>query len=184
MSDTAPASHSAAPDKLYPSYSVSSSAAAAALIYEIVWFQLFEFIIGSDRGLARGVAGTFMGGMPRQPCLRTHHSGLAPSAQGLCRPGLGIGLSAILIWYLLPSGDRSLREHRRQGIHRHLVQSAPVRGLPAGADGAHGRDAPVRSSLHRAHAAGRVLAGDTLYRQPRGRRARLPARRVLPAAAP
>ena len=48
MSDIKLASYSAAPSKFYPvllCFFVGSG--LAALIYEIVWFQLLEFIIGS-----------------------------------------------------------------------------------------------------------------------------------------
>jgi len=64
MSDTAPASHSAESVKLYPvvlAFFVGSG--LAALIYEIVWFQLLEFIIGSTAVSLAVLLGTFMGGM-------------------------------------------------------------------------------------------------------------------------
>src|SRR3954463_5817768 len=35
----------------------------AALIYEIVWLQLLQLVIGSSSLFLRGVLGTFMGGM-------------------------------------------------------------------------------------------------------------------------
>jgi spermidine synthase len=104
MSDTAPASHSAAPDKLYPlilCFFVGSG--LAALIYEIVWFQLFEFIIGSTAVSLAVLLGTFMGGL----CLGSLAFArvIPPSLHPLkvyAVLELGIGLSAILIWYLLP----------------------------------------------------------------------------------
>src|SRR6266436_6926745 len=64
MTDIAPASHSAAAGKFYPlllCFFVGSG--LAALIYEIVWFQLLELVIGSSAVSLAVLLGTFMGGM-------------------------------------------------------------------------------------------------------------------------
>src|SRR3954454_18320479 len=76
---------------------------AAALVYEIVWFQLLELVIGSSAVSLAVLLGTFMGGM----CLgsigfarvvpRTWHPLRVYAAMEL-----GIGLIAILVLYLLP----------------------------------------------------------------------------------
>src|SRR6266702_3762657 len=104
MSDTEPAAHSAAADKLYPlvlCFFVGSG--LAALIYEIVWFQLLEFIIGSTAASLAVLLGTFMGGM----CLGSlAFAGIIPASLHPLRVyaalELGIGLIAILVWYFLP----------------------------------------------------------------------------------
>jgi spermidine synthase len=75
----------------------------AALIYEIVWFQLLEFIIGSTAASLAVLLGTFMGGM----CIGS--IGFARFIPAAFHPlrvyaalEIGIGLSAILVWYFLP----------------------------------------------------------------------------------
>jgi spermidine synthase len=104
MSDTEPASHSAAADKFYPlvlCFFVGSG--LAALIYEIVWFQLLEFIIGSTAASLAVLLGTFMGGM----CLGSlAFARIIPASLHPLRVyaalELGIALIAILVWYFLP----------------------------------------------------------------------------------
>src|SRR3989442_5210888 len=64
MSDIKRASYSAAPGKFYPvvlCFFVGSG--LAALIYEIVWFQLLEFIIGSTAASLLVSFGAFIVGM-------------------------------------------------------------------------------------------------------------------------
>src|SRR5208337_3730299 len=64
MIDIERAPQSAVPGKFYPlvlCFFVGSG--LAALIYEIVWFQLLEFIIGSTATSLAVLLGTFMGGM-------------------------------------------------------------------------------------------------------------------------
>src|SRR4030088_2464766 len=75
----------------------------AALIYEIVWFQLLELVIGSSPGSLAVLLGAFMGGR----CLgslafaRVVAASLHPlrvyAAMEFC-----IGLIAILVLYVLP----------------------------------------------------------------------------------
>jgi spermidine synthase len=93
-----------APRKFYPfvlCFFVGSG--MAALIYEIVWFQLLEFVIGSTAASLAVLLGTFMGGM----CLgslafahiipRSFHPLRVYAAMEF-----GIGLIAILVLYFLP----------------------------------------------------------------------------------
>src|SRR4030095_16517248 len=64
MNDIERVSHYAALGKCYPlvlGFFVGSG--LAALIYEIVWFQLLEFVIGSTAVSLAVLLGTFMGGM-------------------------------------------------------------------------------------------------------------------------
>src|SRR5450759_1579650 len=64
MFDIEQASRPAVPGKFYPlvlCFFVGSG--LAALIYEIVWFQLLEFIIGSTATSIAVLLRTFMGGM-------------------------------------------------------------------------------------------------------------------------
>ena len=104
MTDSQQAPHSEVSGKFYPlvlCFFVGSG--LAALIYEIVWFQLLEFIIGSTAVSLAVLLGTFMGGM----CLGS--LALARIIPVSLHPlriyaalELGIGLIAILVLYFLP----------------------------------------------------------------------------------
>src|SRR5438132_7334976 len=92
----------------------------AALIYEIVWFQLLELVIGSSAVSLAVLLGTFMGGM----CLGSLAFArvVPPSLHPLrvyAAMEFGIGLIAILVLYFLPSaGDlySSIGGHGFTGI--------------------------------------------------------------------
>ena len=103
MNDREGASRSAAPEKFYPvvlCFFVGSG--LAALVYEIVWFQLLAFVIGSTAASLAVLLGTFMGGM----CLgslafaRVVPASLHP-LKVYAAIELGIGLIAVLVLYLL-----------------------------------------------------------------------------------
>src|SRR6202171_894418 len=75
----------------------------AALIYEIVWFQLLELVIGSSAVSLGVLLGTFMGGMclgslvlPRGMSARHH----PPRVYAFLE--LGIGLSGLLVLFGMP----------------------------------------------------------------------------------
>src|SRR5919106_505006 len=75
----------------------------AALIYEIVWFQLLELVLGATAVSLAVLLGTFMGGMcvgsllfPRLVPPRLH------PLRVYARLELGIGAAAILILFGLP----------------------------------------------------------------------------------
>ena len=76
----------------------------AALIYEIVWFQLLEFVIGSTAFSIAVLLGTFMGGM----CLGSvAFARVIPAAlhplKVYAALEFGIGLIAISVLYWLPA---------------------------------------------------------------------------------
>ena len=83
--------------------SLSFGSGAAALIYEIIWFQLLEQVIGSTAVSLGLILATFMGGM----CLG---SLLLPRLVSAARPALhvyalielGIAAFAVLVLYLMP----------------------------------------------------------------------------------
>src|SRR5580658_10156846 len=75
----------------------------AALIYEIVWLQLLQLVIGSSAVSLAVLLGTFMGGMclgslalPRLISARRHPL----LAYALLE--LGIGILGIGLWFALP----------------------------------------------------------------------------------
>src|SRR5438876_1347642 len=75
----------------------------AALIYEIVWFQLLELVIGSSTISLGILLGTFMGGMCLGSLLfprlisRTHHP-----LKVYAFMELGIGLIGLAIFFGMP----------------------------------------------------------------------------------
>src|ERR1700687_4182869 len=118
MSDIERASYSAAPTKFYPlvlCFFVGSG--LAALIYEIVWFQLLEFIIGSNAASLAVLLGTFMGGM----CLGSlAFARIIPASFHPLRVyavlEIGIGLIAILVLYFLPPAAALYASIASQGV--------------------------------------------------------------------
>src|SRR5881296_2374067 len=100
MSDINSVPH-AASGRFYPlllGFFVGSG--AAALVYEIVWFQLLELVIGSSAVSLAVLLGTFMGGM----CLGSiAFARVVPTTWHPLRVyavmEFGIGLIAILVLY-------------------------------------------------------------------------------------
>src|ERR1043166_7224121 len=104
MNDRVGASDDAAPGKFYPvvlCFFIGSG--FAALVYEIVWFQLLELVIGSTAVSLAVLLGTFMGGM----CLGSlAFARLVPASRHPLKVyaaiEAGIGVLAVLVLYLLP----------------------------------------------------------------------------------
>src|ERR1043166_2987915 len=104
MNDRVGASDDAAPGKFYPvvlCFFIGSG--FAALVYEIVWFQLLELVIGSTAVSLAVLLGTFMGGM----CLGSlAFARLVPASlhplKVYAAIEAGIGVLAVLVLYLLP----------------------------------------------------------------------------------
>jgi spermidine synthase len=78
----------------------------AALIYEIVWFQLLQFVIGSSAVSLGVLLGTFMGGMclgslalPRLVGARLHPLRVYAFLE------LGLGALGLAVWFGLPYVD-------------------------------------------------------------------------------
>ena len=155
----------------------------AALIYEVVWFQLLQLVIGSSAVSMAVLLGTFMGGMCLGSYLLPRYVGrAAASAPRLRCTRAGHRRAAVcVIFFGMPLvggaygvGAVGHRRHRRPRHRRGY--------LPAAADAAHGRDAAGDLALGGVDAGRRVVARVLLRRQHRRRRARQPARRLLPAA--
>jgi len=104
MTDPARASYAAALRKFYPVVLCCFiGSGLAALVYEIVWFQLLEFVIGSTAASLAVLLGTFMGGM----CLGSlAFARVIPASwhplKVYAAMEFGIGLIAVLVLYLLP----------------------------------------------------------------------------------
>src|SRR3954464_9148706 len=75
----------------------------AALIYEIVWFQLLQLVIGSSAVSVGVLLGTFMGGM----CLGSLWlpgaiSDRRPPLRFCARLELGVGACGLLLLFAMP----------------------------------------------------------------------------------
>ena len=156
---------------------------SAALIYEIVWFQLLQLVIGSSAISLGVLLGTFMGGM----CLGS----LLLARLGRQRPASAarVHVSRTGDWRpwsadsLRPAGAVEVptlpRHHRRRRPsppgHRRCDLSAPTHTVD-------GRYVAGDFPLGEVDAGRNVVARILLRREHRRRRARLSARGVLPAS--
>ena len=97
----------------------------AALIYEIVWFQLLELVIGSSAVSIGVLLGTFMGGMcvgslllPRIVSPRQHPLRVYAALEA------GIGVSGMLILLIMPSIGRLYTAWGADGVTSFLLRGA------------------------------------------------------------
>jgi len=98
---------------------------AAALIYEIVWFQLLQLVIGSSAVSLGILLGTFMGGMcagslllPRVVASRHHPLRVYGAIE------LGIGAIGLLVLWLMPLVGRVYIAWGGDGLPGVLVRGA------------------------------------------------------------
>src|SRR5262245_55051045 len=97
----------------------------SALVYEIVWFQLLQLVIGSSAISLAVLLGTFMGGMclgslalPRLVSPRLHPLGVYALLE------LGLGILGIAVLFGMPSVDRVYTEAAGTGLHALLLRGA------------------------------------------------------------
>lgn len=97
----------------------------SALIYEVVWLQSLQLVIGSSAVSLGVLLGTFMGGMclggllfPRLVCTRRHPLRLYALIE------LGIGLIGILLLFGLPHINRLYASHIGHGWTSILMRGA------------------------------------------------------------
>src|SRR3954462_8973428 len=75
----------------------------AALIYEVVWFQLLELVIGSSAASMGVLLGTFMGGMCLGSLLLPRYLPAAAHPRRVYAAlELGIGLLGLVILFAIP----------------------------------------------------------------------------------
>ena len=114
----------------------------AALIYEIVWFQMLQLVIGSSAVSLGVLVGTYMGGM----CLG---SVVLPRIISAARHPLrvyallesGIGLLGILILFGMPVAARIYSAHVGSGLTGILLRGLFASVCLLAADHFDGRDA-------------------------------------------
>src|SRR5262249_13125530 len=109
--------------KLYALRLLSFLSGCAALIYEIVWFQLLQLIIGSTSVSLGALLRTFMGGMCLGslviPCLISRRRNPLRACALL---EAGIGLMGLLILLVLPEGSVIYSTHTSSGTGGILVR--------------------------------------------------------------
>ena len=113
------------PTRIDPVLAVLSAASGgAALIYEIIWFQLIELIVGSSAISLGVLLATFMGGMcigslmlPRVVATRRHPLRVYALIE------LGIGVFGILILLIVPAVSRLYAANAVQGIPARLLRA-------------------------------------------------------------
>ena len=155
----------------------------AALIYEVVWFQLLELVIGSSAVSMGVLLGTFMGGM----CLGSFLLPRVMSVRQRIRCGstrgsrLGIGAMGLLLLFGMPIVGGAYTAWAGSGIVGILLRgvAAGICLLPPTL--LMGATLPAIARWVEQHAGRRRLARILLRRQHRRRRGRQPAGRLLSA---
>jgi spermidine synthase len=97
----------------------------AALIYEIVWFQLLQLVIGSSAVSLGVLLGTFMGGMCLGSILLPRF--VSPRVSPLCIYALielGIGTIGLAVLFGMPTIDRLYAEAAGSGLRGILLRAA------------------------------------------------------------
>ena len=97
----------------------------SALIYEVVWLQSLQLVIGSSAVSLGVLLGTFMGGMclgslvlPRVVSSRRHPLRVYALIE------LGIGIAGIVILFAMPYVDQLYAGHVRPGLASILMRGA------------------------------------------------------------
>ena len=152
----------------------------AALIYEVVWFQLLQLVIGSSAVSLGVLLGTFMGGM----CLGSfvlprYIARGAPSAAGLRVSRTRHRRLGLLLLFGMPLVNSIYAgigggQHLLRGIVARICLLPPTLLM--------GATLPAIARWVRDDARGRLVARLLLRRQHRRRGDRQPARGLLPAA--
>ncbi|MSU23999.1 MAG: SAM-dependent methyltransferase [Opitutus sp.] len=101
----------------------------AALIYEIVWFQLLQFVVGSSAVSLAVLLGTFMGGMclgslalPRLVSAARHPLRVYALLE------LGIGLAGVLVLFAMPAVGRFYVSSAGHGLPGILLRGVVCAG--------------------------------------------------------
>ena len=155
----------------------------AALIYEVVWFQLLQLVIGSSAISLGVLLGTFMGGMCLGSLLLPRYVSARPASAArvrVARAGHRCHRHARSVRDA--AGRRHLYGLGRIGVGRDLPPRPCRRHLPPAADDPDGCDAAGDRALGETTPQGVVVARILLWRQHVRRRDRQPAGRVLSAA--
>ena len=157
----------------------------AALIYEIVWFQLLQLVIGSSAVSLGVLLGTFMGGMclGSLPCRASSRRGGIPCASTRLLE-LGIGVIGIAVLFGMPYVGRLYTANVGHGLAGILLRGVVCAVCLLPPTLLMGATLPAIARWVETTPQRRFLAGLLLRRQHRRGRVRLPAGGVLSAARP
>src|SRR4051812_32349390 len=126
LHDLTPSTGPAAPRRLLPVLLVLFvGSGCAALIYEVVWLQLLQLVIGSTAVSLGVLLGTFMGGMcagslllPRLVPARRHPLRVYAGLE------LGIGAVALAVLFGMPLLEQVYAHHAGRGLMSILMRGA------------------------------------------------------------
>ena len=131
----------------------------SALVYEIVWLQLLQLVIGSSAVSLAVLLGTFMGGMclgsialPRIVSRRRHPLRVYALLE------LGTGIAGIAVLFAMPYVDQLYVPTSPRSAGDPPAWSG-LGGVPAAAYLAHGCNPAGDCAMDRGHAAGRFVVG-------------------------
>ncbi len=157
----------------------------SALIYEVVWLQSLQLVIGSSAVSLGVLLGTFMGGMclgslvlPRVVSVRRHPLRVYALIE------MGIGIAGIALLFGMPYVDQIYAAHVRPGLASILMRGAVCAICLLPPTVLMGATLPAMAPLGRGHTPGRLLAGVLLRQQYRRGGLRVPPGRLLPAESP
>ena len=149
--DLTPPTGPAAPRRFLPVLLVLFvGSGCAALIYEVVWLQLLQLVIGSTAVSLGVLLGTFMGGMclgslllPRLVSVRRHPLRVYALLE------LGIGAIGLVVLFGMPYVEQVYVRYAGHGTAGHPAARGRGRGVLAAAHAADGRDAAGDRALGR-----------------------------------
>ena len=159
-----------------------AASGAAALIYEIVWQQLLQLVIGSSTVSLGVLLAMFMGGM----CVGSFYAPrLVPPRRHPLRVyavlELAIGGCGLALLAAMPLIERFYTAWGGEGVGGVLVRALVAAACLLPPTCAMGATLPVISRWVEADAARRFATGTVLCRQHPRRRRRMPRGRVLSA---
>ncbi|MEI9812966.1 MAG: hypothetical protein WDO18_09990 [Acidobacteriota bacterium] len=134
----------------------------AALMYEIVWYQMLQLAIGSTSISMGFLLATFMGGL----CIGSlwlprYRTNLHP-LKLYAYIEIGIAICGLFVLLLMPLFGKLYFAAAGYGMPQHDSPSLPRRHLPAAPDHLDGRIAPRRLSMDRFDARRCRLVGTAL----------------------
>ena len=121
----------------------------AALIYEVVWLQLLQLVIGSTAVSLGVLLGTFMGGMCAGSLLLPRLVGRRHPLRVYALLELGIGALGLVVFFGMPHVEAVYAHYAGHGPRGHPAARSRSRGVLAAAHAAPGRDAAGNRALGR-----------------------------------
>ena len=166
---------------------LSFGSGVAALIYEIVWFQLLELVIGSTAVSLGVLLATFMGGCVSAVCY-----GRAWFPRGRCplgflarvrAPRIGIGVLGVVALHLIPLASGVYTAWSGYGLKGFLLRGIVAAACLLPPTLLMGATLPALARQTNSHGERRFLAWFLLWCEHRGSRIGMSALRFLSCCA-